>query len=92
MKRLETDWATAGVVEDDTKSPMSEIRAAFTDWKMYHMAFTCFFGSSVFYGLTLFLPSIVRNMGFENLEAQAMTVPPYVIGKHLASTLLDIDN
>ncbi|CDS05759.1 hypothetical protein LRAMOSA08287 [Lichtheimia ramosa] len=79
MKRLETDWTAAGVVEDDTKSPMSEIRAAFTDWKMYHMAFTCFFGSSVFYGLTLFLPSIVRNMGFENLEAQAMTVPPYVI-------------
>jgi hypothetical protein len=37
-----------------------------------------YFGISVpFSSLSLFTPSIVLGLGYEDLEAQLMTVPPY---------------
>lgn len=37
------------------------------------------------YSLSLFLPSIIKGMGFQDLEAQAMSAPPYAIGKSTSS-------
>ena len=32
------------------------------------------------YSISLFLPTIIKSLGYENNEAQLMTVPPYVVG------------
>lgn len=51
---------------------------ALTDWKIWvHMVITiCVF--TPLYSFSLFLPTIVKYLGYTNNTAQLMTVPPYV--------------
>ena len=53
--------------------------AALRDWKIWvHMAIT--FGIfTALYSVSIFLPSIVKGLGYTNQRAQLMTVPPYVV-------------
>jgi hypothetical protein len=46
---------------------------------MHSLVYIC--GATPLYSLSLFLPSIISGMGFTNLTAQAMSAPPYAIGK-----------
>jgi len=46
---------------------------------MHSLIYIC--GSTPLYSLSLFLPSIIQGMGFTDLRAQAMSAPPYAIGK-----------
>jgi len=51
---------------------------AVKDWKIYvHMLITIGIYTPL-YSFSLFLPTIVKNMGYTNNESQLMTVPPYV--------------
>ncbi|RUS24386.1 LOW QUALITY PROTEIN: major facilitator superfamily domain-containing protein [Jimgerdemannia flammicorona] len=52
---------------------------AFRDWKVYlHMAiFICM--ATPLYSLSLFLPSIIREMGYTALTAQLMSAPLYAV-------------
>ncbi|EON63141.1 hypothetical protein W97_02368 [Coniosporium apollinis CBS 100218] len=53
---------------------------ALRDWKIYvHMLITLGVYTPV-YSISLFLPTIVRGMGYSNEQSQLMTVPPYVTG------------
>jgi len=53
---------------------------ALKDWKIYvHMLITIGIYTPL-YSISLFLPTIVKNMGYTNNESQLMTVPPYVLG------------
>lgn len=46
--------------------------------KMLTCAYQIYFGiSTPFSSLSLFTPSITAGLGFSNLRAQLMTVPPY---------------
>ncbi|KAI9490720.1 major facilitator superfamily domain-containing protein [Zychaea mexicana] len=63
----------------ETHFSMKQLRMAFTDWKIYMHSFIYIVGSIPLYSMSLFLPSIIRGMGFETLEAQAMSAPPYAI-------------
>lgn len=51
---------------------------AIKDWKIYvHMLLT--FGIyTPLYSISLFLPTIVKGMGYTNEDSQLMSVPPYV--------------
>merc|ERR1712230_331681 len=52
---------------------------AVKDWKIWvHMFITigCY---TPLYSISLFLPTIVRTLGYTNETAQLMTVPPYVV-------------
>ncbi|PSK34779.1 hypothetical protein B9Z65_1362 [Elsinoe australis] len=52
---------------------------AIKDWKIWvHMFITmgCY---TPLYSISLFLPTIVRTLGYTNNTAQLMTVPPYVV-------------
>lgn len=60
-----------------------QFRAAFTDWKVYAHSLVYICGSTPLYSLSLFLPSIIKGMGFTDLRAQAMTAPPYAIGTYI---------
>jgi hypothetical protein len=68
-----------------------QFRAAFTDYKVYLHSLVYICGSIPLYSLSLFLPSIISGMGFTNLTAQAMSAPPYAIGK-LKDEFFAIDN
>ncbi|KAF8660605.1 hypothetical protein AX16_001584 [Volvariella volvacea WC 439] len=52
---------------------------AIKDWKIYvHMLITIGIYTPL-YSISLFLPTIVRNMGYSNEHAQLLTVPPYAV-------------
>ncbi|KAB8234244.1 major facilitator superfamily domain-containing protein [Aspergillus alliaceus] len=55
----------------------TDAKSVLTDWRLYgHYAI--YFGiSTPFSSLSLFTPSITSGLGYKNLEAQLMTVPPY---------------
>ncbi|KAF8157195.1 major facilitator superfamily domain-containing protein [Crassisporium funariophilum] len=54
--------------------------AALRDWKIYvHMLITIGIYAPL-YSISLFLPTIVKNMHYTNNQAQLMSVPPYVVG------------
>lgn len=56
------------------------LRAAIFDWKIWvHMLITIGIYTPL-YSISLFLPTIVRNMHYTDNTAQLMTVPPYVLG------------
>lgn len=52
---------------------------ALKDWKIYVHMFITIGIYTPLYSIALFLPTIVRNMGYTNERAQLMTVPPYVV-------------
>jgi hypothetical protein len=52
---------------------------ALKDWKIYvHMLITIGIYTPL-YSISLFLPTIVKNMGYTNEKSQLMTVPVYVV-------------
>ncbi|OJJ08558.1 hypothetical protein ASPVEDRAFT_57612 [Aspergillus versicolor CBS 583.65] len=49
------------------------------EWRLY-VHYIIYFGiSTPFSSLSLFTPSITAGLGYENLQAQLMTVPPYAV-------------
>ncbi|GAB7346466.1 hypothetical protein MBLNU457_5157t1 [Dothideomycetes sp. NU457] len=57
----------------------ADAKATLLDWRLWgHYAI--YFGiSAPFSSLSLFTPTITAGLGFKNLEAQLMTVPPYAV-------------
>ena len=50
-----------------------------------------YFGISVpFSSLSLFTPSITAGLGFKDLEAQLMTVPPYAVSIYTSTSTFEI--
>lgn len=74
QRRLEADRSYL-----DDSFNVKYIRNALMDWKIYvHMLIT--FGIyTPLYSFSLFLPTIIKGLGYENEKAQLMTVPPYVV-------------
>jgi MFS family permease len=52
---------------------------ALKDWKIYVHMFITIGIYTPLYSISLFLPTIVKNLGYTNNKAQLMTVPPYVV-------------
>ncbi|KAI5781445.1 major facilitator superfamily domain-containing protein [Geopyxis carbonaria] len=52
---------------------------ALKDWKIYVHMFITIGIYTPLYSFSLFLPTIVKNMGYTNNESQLMSVPPYVV-------------
>ena len=56
-----------------------DAKATLVDWRLYGH-YLIYFGISVpFSSLSLFTPSITSGLGYKDLEAQLMTVPPYAV-------------
>ncbi|KAG4422013.1 hypothetical protein IFR04_004872 [Cadophora malorum] len=54
------------------------VKAAFTDWQIY-VALWMYWGIVCpLYGISLFLPSIIRELGYTSSTAQLLTVPIYI--------------
>lgn len=61
------------------KLDWSNVKKAFTDIKCWLYAFGFHTLSLPLYTLSLFLPSIIKNLGYTSATAQLMTIPPYAI-------------
>jgi len=56
------------------------------DWKSYLYA-VIYLGNCIpVYALSLFLPSIIANLGYKNADAQLLSTPPYILA--MCSALL----
>jgi hypothetical protein len=56
-----------------------EAKSTLLDWRLYGH-YLIYFGVSVpFSSLSLFTPSITAGLGYADLRAQLMTVPPYAV-------------
>lgn len=54
------------------------VRAAFTDWQIY-VALWMYWGIVCpLYGISLFLPTIINELGYTSSTAQLLTVPIYI--------------
>ena len=51
---------------------------AIKDWKIYIHMLICMAGFCPIYSFALFLPTIIKAMGYTANNAQLMSVPPYV--------------
>jgi MFS family permease len=58
---------------------MKYVWQAIKDWKVYIHMLICMAGFCPIYSFSLFLPTIIKNMGYTANEAQLMSVPPYVV-------------
>ncbi|ETN39865.1 uncharacterized protein HMPREF1541_06091 [Cyphellophora europaea CBS 101466] len=57
----------------------ANVRKALTDIKVYLYCFNFHTMSLPLYTLSLFLPSIIRDLGYSSAQAQLLTIPPYAI-------------
>lgn len=56
-----------------------DAKAVLTDWRLY-AHYAIYFGiSAPFSSLSLFTPAITSGLGYTNLRAQLMTVPPWAV-------------
>jgi cyanate permease len=56
-----------------------QIRSTFLDWKVWLYMVINFGSLTPVFCLSSFLPSIIEQMGYENAQAQLLSVPPYVM-------------
>lgn len=56
-----------------------DAKATITDWRLYGHYAIYFAVSLPFSSLSLFVPSITQGLGYKDLEAQLMSVPPYAV-------------
>ncbi|KAI5776576.1 retrograde regulation protein 2 [Geopyxis carbonaria] len=75
LRRLRVDQqASAGREEFD----MQYFWAAMRDWKTYTGCLMYMGVDGALYAFSLFLPSIIKELGFSATAAQLLSVPPYV--------------
>ncbi|KAL4986725.1 major facilitator superfamily domain-containing protein [Aspergillus falconensis] len=71
-------------LEEDRSSLADEYNMKFfwdavKDWKIWVHMFVTVGVYTPLYSFSLFLPTIVSSLGYQNEKAQLMTVPPYVV-------------
>ncbi|KAI1655619.1 MFS general substrate transporter [Daldinia decipiens] len=57
----------------------ADAKATLVDWRLWGHYLVYFGISTPFSSLSLFTPSITAGLGYHNLQAQLMTVPPYAV-------------
>lgn len=85
-RRMELD--TAGVdgatgvnsEEMDHKISCKNIKTAFKDWRKLLIILWTTCATVPAYGFAIFLPLIVKGMGYEGVRANLMSVPPFMAG------------
>jgi hypothetical protein len=67
-----------GVAANDDFS-WPAIRAAFLDWQVWLGVVLFWSCVAPLYGISLFLPTIIKDLGYKKSQAQLMTVPIYLV-------------
>ncbi|RDA86852.1 hypothetical protein CP532_1413 [Ophiocordyceps camponoti-leonardi (nom. inval.)] len=84
LSKSEKDLAATRLLhEGSNRSQKSmtwaDAKETLTDWRLYAHYIIYFAICSPFASLSLFAPSLTANMGFGDLTAQLMTVPPWAV-------------
>ncbi|KAJ5155735.1 Major facilitator superfamily domain general substrate transporter [Penicillium capsulatum] len=72
------------MVQDEAKFQMRYVIDAFTDWQIYLGLFMYWGITCPLYGISLFLPSIIKDLGYTSSTAQLLTVPIYIVAAIVA--------
>ncbi|KAF7557776.1 hypothetical protein G7Z17_g500 [Cylindrodendrum hubeiense] len=81
LNRLELDRSSLS-----NEFNLKYVKHALVDWKIWvHVIITICVYTGV-YSYSLFLPTIIRDLGYANATAQLMTVPPFVLACILCIT------
>ncbi|RYN76890.1 hypothetical protein AA0117_g5301 [Alternaria alternata] len=64
---------------NDEKFSWAEVRVAAKDIKIWLYALAFHTMSLPLYTLSLFLPTIIRDMGYSSAQSQLLTIPPYAV-------------
>lgn len=89
----ERELATRRLLVEGSKGDSHNItwasaKATLTDWRLYGHYLIYFAVSLPFSSLSLFTPSITAGLGYKDLQAQLMTVPPWAVAYGKSSILL----
>lgn len=71
--------ATEGSKGDDASLTWDDVKSTLTDWRLYGHYLIYFCGSPAFASLGFFTPSLTAGLGYTDLTAQLMTVPPWAV-------------
>ncbi|KAG9310068.1 MFS general substrate transporter [Chiua virens] len=74
--RKKYDSSTVG---EEERFALRHIVAALTDWQLYLHILVYMSIVGPLYGITFFLPTIIKNFGYSTATSQLLTVPPYVV-------------
>jgi len=78
--------AEVKVAQDDTFQ-WKYVKAAFLDWQIWTNIWVYWGIVAPLYGISLFLPTIIRGLGYTSSTAQLLTVPIYITASVLAVTV-----
>ncbi|KAI9674400.1 MAG: hypothetical protein M1817_001738 [Caeruleum heppii] len=76
LRRLKADKQASADGED---LKMSYVWASVKDWKTWLSAVIYMGCVSPLYAFSLFLPSIINELGYSSVQAQLLSVPPYAV-------------
>ena len=76
---LDEDMTGASAKEEDHNITMKHIMRAVKDWKKVLIIVCNLCATTPAYGFAIFLPLIVKGMGYESIKANLMTVPPFMV-------------
>ncbi|OKL62570.1 hypothetical protein UA08_02139 [Talaromyces atroroseus] len=86
----EKRWVYEQLNRDGPRAQQNEkfrwnfVTAAFTDWQVLVAMFMNLSLISPIYAISLFLPTIIKNLGFTSTNAQLMTIPIYACAAFMA--------
>ncbi|KAH8703055.1 MFS nicotinic acid transporter Tna1 [Talaromyces proteolyticus] len=77
LRNQNTDSRGRQLVDEETFS-WKYVRDAFTDWQVY-LALIMYWGIVCpLYGISFFLPTIIKDLGYSSSTAQLLTLPIYI--------------
>ncbi|CEJ90732.1 Putative Major facilitator superfamily transporter [[Torrubiella] hemipterigena] len=78
------DESHEATVAEAEKFEWKYLRQAFSDWQIYVNIFVYWGVVCPLYGISLFLPTIIKSLNYTKSEAQLMTIPIYITASVLA--------
>ncbi|KHO00479.1 high-affinity nicotinic acid transporter [Metarhizium album ARSEF 1941] len=80
----DTEARASGQVEQAEEFEWKYVGQAFKDWQIWVHILVYWGIVCPLYGISLFLPTIIKNLNYSKTEAQLMTVPIYITAAVLA--------
>ncbi|KAL6237831.1 hypothetical protein BDW75DRAFT_248305 [Aspergillus navahoensis] len=78
-------WRAGGAgIEEQARFRTKYVLDALTDWQIYVGLFMYWGITCPLYGISFFLPSIIRDLGYTSSTAQLLTVPIYITAAAVA--------
>jgi Major Facilitator Superfamily len=98
LTREERAWATyrlryqgsqgsGRLIAESDRFEWKFVRQALTDWQLYICLFMYWGIVCPLYGISLFLPTIINDLGYTSATAQLLTIPIYITAAVLSITI-----